>query len=82
MPSLEERTDLINHLKENGITAVFHYLPLHLSHMGKKYGGKLGDCPVTEDVSDRLVRLPVYSNLAVSEMKFIIERIKQYSSVY
>ena len=64
-PTLKYRNKLIHHLKNNGIEAVFHYLPLHLSEMGKKFGGKLGDCPVTECISDRIVRLPFYNNLKI-----------------
>jgi dTDP-4-amino-4,6-dideoxygalactose transaminase len=63
LPNLEQRQDLIEHLKDHGILSVFHYLPLHLSDMGQRYGGKPGDCPVTEDVSDRLLRLPFYNSL-------------------
>ena len=55
MPSLEARRLLIEHLRSAGILSVFHYLPLHLSPMGRRFGGKPGDCPVTEDVSDRLL---------------------------
>ena len=78
MPSLEKRTALIKYLKEEGISAVFHYLPLHLSKMGKKFGGKQGDCPVTEDVSDRLVRLPFYNDLSIDEQHMIIKKIKSF----
>ena len=77
MPSLEKRTTLINHLKENGITAVFHYLPLHLSDMGRKFCGQEGRCPVVEDVSDRLVRLPFYNNLSMGDLQKIIEAINR-----
>ena len=70
MPTLEKRTTFIQHLKNNGITAVFHYLPLHLSKMGKKFGGKVGDCPVTENINDRLVRLPFYSDLNIEDLNF------------
>ena len=58
LPSLDLRQKLIMYLRECGIYSVFHYLPLHLSDMGRRFGGKLGDCPVTEKVSDQLVRLP------------------------
>ena len=61
MPSLERRTALMAHLKAQGILSVFHYQPLHLSDMRRHYGGKPGDCPVTESVSDRLVRLSTCS---------------------
>ena len=70
MPTLEKRTKFIQHLKKNGITAVFHYLPLHLSEMGKNFGGKFGDCPVTENISDRLVRLPFYNDLNIQDLNF------------
>ena len=70
MPTLEKRTIFIQHLKKYGISAVFHYLPLHLSKMGKKFGGKVGDCPVTENISDRLVRLPFYNDLNIADLNF------------
>nr|MBN1228453.1 dTDP-4-amino-4,6-dideoxygalactose transaminase [Anaerolineae bacterium] len=75
LPSLESRQGLIAHLRERGILAVFHYLPLHLSGMGTRFGGKPGDCPVTEDVSDRLVRLPFYNGLSVEEQSEVIGAI-------
>ncbi|MBN1977012.1 MAG: dTDP-4-amino-4,6-dideoxygalactose transaminase [Anaerolineae bacterium] len=77
MPSLGARSQLILHLKERGILSVFHYLPLHLSVMGQRFGGKLGDCPVTEDVSDRLVRLPFYNDLSPEDQDRVIEAICQ-----
>jgi dTDP-4-amino-4,6-dideoxygalactose transaminase len=77
MPHLESRTRLISHLKEQGILSVFHYLPLHLSAMGRQFGGKPGDCPVTEDVSDRLVRLPFYNDLTREDQDRVIDAILQ-----
>ena len=79
MPSLEKRQGLISHLKAEGILSVFHYLPLHLSDMGRRFGGKEGDCPVTEDVSDRLVRLPFYNDLTSIEQDQVIEAIHCFS---
>jgi dTDP-4-amino-4,6-dideoxygalactose transaminase len=76
--SLSERQALIEHLKQRGIMAVYHYLPLHLSTMGLAFGGKLGDCPVTERVSDTILRLPFFNNLATSEQDSVIEAIKQF----
>lgn len=78
-PNLEARTKAIAHLKERGIQAVFHYLPLHLSPMGEKYGGKAGDCPVTEQVSDQLIRLPFYTNMTEDEQKTVISALKEFS---
>ena len=70
MPSGERRNSFIQHLKNMGIMAVFHYLPLHLSKMGKMFGGSKGDCPVTENISDRLVRLPFYNDLDIETLDF------------
>jgi dTDP-4-amino-4,6-dideoxygalactose transaminase len=62
-PSLEKRTALIAALREAGILAVFHYLPLHKAPMGRRLGTDGAHCPVTEDASDRLVRLPFFNEL-------------------
>lgn len=75
MPSLAQRQSLIEHLKSKGILSVFHYLPLHLSEMGRRFGGKAGDCPVTEDLSDRLLRLPFYNDLSTPDQDQVIEAI-------
>ena len=72
LPSLEIRTALINHLKARGILSVFHYLPLHLSDMGKRFGGVEGDCPVTEDIADRLLRLPFFHALTFAEQDEVL----------
>ena len=76
LPSLEQRQALIEHLKGHGILSVFHYLPLHLSDMGRKFGGQPGDCPVTEDVSDRLLRLPFYNDLTEADQTSVCAAIK------
>ena len=68
MPTADKRRDFIASLKIEGIHSVFHYLPLHLSKVGQAYGGKVGDCPVTEDVSERLVRLPMFFGLTDEEI--------------
>ena len=79
LPSLETRQALIRHLKQQGILSVFHYLPLHLSEMGRKYGGKSGDCPVTEDLSDRLLRLPFYNELTESDQAVVVEALQAFN---
>ena len=78
-PSLEKRQAVIAHLKERGIQAVFHYLPLHLSPMGEKYGGKTGDCPVTERITDQLLRLPFYTNMTDEEQRTVVNALKEFS---
>ena len=73
--SLAERTALIRHLREKEIYAVFHYVPLHTSEMGVRFGGRDGQCPVTEDVSLRLVRLPFFNALSRPEQDRVISEI-------
>jgi dTDP-4-amino-4,6-dideoxygalactose transaminase len=78
MPSLEQRQCLIAHLKARGILSVFHYVPLHLSAMGQRFGGQPGDCPVTEDVSDCLVRLPFYNDMTEAEQARVVAAIIEF----
>lgn len=80
LPSLASRTVLIEHLKGQGILSVFHYLPLHLSDMGQKFGGAAGDCPVTERVSDTLLRLPLYNDLTEADQMRVIEAIQTFDN--
>ena len=67
-------------LGERGIQAVFHYQPLHLSPMGRRFGGRAGDCPVTETVSDRLLRLPLFYELGDDEQEEVIDAIACFRS--
>jgi len=78
-PNLEKRQAAIAHLKERGVHAVFHYLPLHLSPMGEKYGGKPGDCEVTEHISDQLLRLPFYTNMTAEDQTQVIKMLKEFT---
>jgi dTDP-4-amino-4,6-dideoxygalactose transaminase len=77
--SLAERQALIAHLSACEINSVFHYLPLHLSSMGRGFAGKEGDCPVTEDVSDRLVRLPFYNELTEVDQTRVVAALKDFN---
>ena len=79
MPSLDARTAFLEHLRRRGILAVFHYQPLHLSLMGQHFGGREGDCPVTEDIADRLVRLPFYNTLTEDEQTEVIEAAREFA---
>jgi len=78
MPSFETRQALISHLAGFGILAVFHYLPLHLSPMGERFGGRRGDCPVTEDLSDRLLRFPFFTGMTSSEQSQIVDAVRAF----
>lgn len=76
--NLEERTELLKYLKENGIQAVFHYIPLHTSPAGKKFGIFHGDDKYTTVESERLVRLPMYYELTRKDQDEVINKIKEF----
>jgi dTDP-4-amino-4,6-dideoxygalactose transaminase len=78
LPSLDSRQALISHLSQREIFAVFHYLPLHLSPMGRRFGGREGDCPVTEKISERLLRLPFYTGMTTTEQVQVIEAVSEF----
>lgn len=73
--SLATRTHVLNHLKDNGVKAAFHYVPLHSAPAGQKFGRTSGDLSVTNDISDRLVRLPLSANMTLSEVDRIISLV-------
>jgi dTDP-4-amino-4,6-dideoxygalactose transaminase len=79
LPTAEARAALISHLRKAGILAVFHYVPLHLSDMGRRFGGRPGDCPVAEDAADRLVRLPFFTSMTEAEQSAVIEAILAFT---
>jgi len=78
LKNLDERSRLITFLKENGVSSVFHYVPLHNSPAGLKYGKTFCELPVTEDLSERLLRLPLYFDLSESEVSFILEKLNLF----
>lgn len=78
--SLAERTALIAYLKENGIAAVFHYVPLHTAAAGIKYGRFDGADEFTTSLSERLVRLPFYYGMADSDQAAVIDAVKKFYS--
>jgi dTDP-4-amino-4,6-dideoxygalactose transaminase len=80
MPTAEARTAFISHMKERGILCVFHYLPLHLSAMGRRFGGENAQCPVTVDVSDRLVRLPFFFDLTGDDLSEVARAARSFSA--
>lgn len=71
-PDLDRRQAFIRHMADRGILCAFHYLPLHSSKMGMRLGGHPGACPITERVSDQLVRLPFYFALTDTEQAEVI----------
>jgi dTDP-4-amino-4,6-dideoxygalactose transaminase len=79
LPSMTIRQALMAHLKRAGIDAVFHYLPLHVSSMGARFGGKAGDCPVAEEASDCILRLPLSGGLGTDEQDRIIDAVRSFA---
>ena len=73
--SLEERNQLINYLDSKGIKAVFHYVPLHSSPAGRRYGRASGTMTVTEDLSDRVLRLPIYYGMEEQDIDCVVAGI-------
>ena len=78
LPDRETRDALIAHLRDHDIVAPFHYVPLHSSPVGSKYGFREGDLPVTEDLSGRLVRLPFYCEISETQQMEVISRIDDF----
>ena len=79
---LETRTELISFLKENGIMAVFHYVPLHSAPAGRKFGRFNGEDRYTTKESERLIRLPLFYSITDEKVEFIIEKLMGYYNCY
>lgn len=79
MPSSYARHALIKRLKLRGILSVFHYSPLHLSKMGRCLGAGNPDCPITEDLSARLLRLPFFTDLSETDQDMVVEAITAFT---
>jgi len=80
LPSFEVREGLIAHLGARNILSVFHYLPLHMSEMGRRWGGEKSDCPVAAKVSDRLLRLPFYNDLTESDQDRVVSAVLDFTA--
>ena len=80
LPSLQQRQALIAFLQSRGILSVFHYVPLHLSPMGKRMGAREDACPVTEECSGRLLRLPFYNTLDPATQEQVINGVMAFGS--
>lgn len=75
---LEERTEFIRYLKENGVGAVFHYIPLHSAPAGEKYGEFFGEDKYTTKESERLLRLPLYYDMKESDREYVVEKVLDF----
>lgn len=77
LPTEQLRNKLMAKLKENGIGATFHYIPLHTSPMGQKFGYKEGDLPITEEYAKRILRLPLYADIEEKDLQYICNKIHE-----
>jgi dTDP-4-amino-4,6-dideoxygalactose transaminase len=78
LPTEKKRNELMDNLKKAGISATFHYIPLHSSPMGMKLGYKKGDLPVTEEYAGRLLRLPLYADMTEEENEKVCQNVKKF----
>jgi dTDP-4-amino-4,6-dideoxygalactose transaminase len=78
LENLSTRTALIHHLKQHGINTVFHYVPLHSSPAGKRFGRPGGDLVNTESLSDQLIRLPLFPTLTLEQVELVVQRIHEF----
>jgi dTDP-4-amino-4,6-dideoxygalactose transaminase len=78
LPDGEERSRLMQHLAANAIESAFHYVPLHTSAMGRRFGGRRGACPVVEEMSERLLRLPFYTALTDYELGCVVGALHKF----
>ncbi|OQW94336.1 MAG: dTDP-4-amino-4,6-dideoxygalactose transaminase [Beggiatoa sp. IS2] len=76
--SLQERKELIVFLKKHQVLTVFHYVPLHSSPAGQKYGRVSGNLSVTDNVSETILRLPVYYGIKDEEIEFVVDNIHRF----
>lgn len=80
LPDPETRQRFFTHLRERGVVAAFHYLPLHDSRMGRELGWAPNGCPVSVSVASRLARLPVFSDIADNEIETVIDAVQSFAS--
>jgi dTDP-4-amino-4,6-dideoxygalactose transaminase len=72
LPDRDRRNDVLESMRKAGVTATFHYLPLHSSDAGRSFTARATECPVTDDVSGRLLRLPFYNSLRRDEQDRVV----------
>lgn len=80
MPNGKSRDKLIAWLKKNKISSVFHYLPLHNSAMSQNFGWDNSNCPISTEISERIIRLPMFFDLKTKEIEFIVDKIVRFSN--
>ena len=77
-PSWIISSELLAHLRQRDIHALFHYMPLHTAPMGEKFGYRPGDLPITEDLAARLLRLPFFYEITPDQQQQVVDAIEEY----
>jgi dTDP-4-amino-4,6-dideoxygalactose transaminase len=80
LPTRDRRNDVLEAMRKTGVSASFHYLPLHASDAGRVFAARPSDCPVSEDISGRLLRLPFYNNLGADDLDRTVEAFRTAAS--
>ena len=78
MKDIADRNRFIEHMRDNNIITPFHYIPLHSSPAGRRFGRSIDGLPVTNDTSDRLVRLPLFYGLTDEKFDFIVSTAREF----
>jgi dTDP-4-amino-4,6-dideoxygalactose transaminase len=78
MPSEEVRDRFLSYLRSRQVASAFHYIPLHITPMGRRLGGQPGDAPITERMASSLVRLPFYTDLSESDQGRVIDVVRSF----
>jgi len=72
LPDRQSRNAVLDHMRGSGIQPTFHYVPLHSSDAGRSFAARTTDCPVSDDISGRLLRLPFYNNLSSTDIDRVV----------
>jgi dTDP-4-amino-4,6-dideoxygalactose transaminase len=81
LPSPDTRTAVLASVRAAGIDAVFHYVPLHSSPAGRRFGRASGDLPVTANAADRLIRLPMWLGMTDEQIEFVVDGVRAATRV-
>lgn len=80
MPTSESQQRMLDHLQSKGINAIFHYQPLHTSPVGKRLGGRRGQCPIAEEVAETIIRLPLHLGLTDGDVEQVIDAVQAFEA--
>jgi dTDP-4-amino-4,6-dideoxygalactose transaminase len=81
LPDRDRRNDTLEMMRKLGVQATFHYLPLHTSDAGRTFAVRDTECPVSEQISDRLLRLPFYNDLREQDLDRVVAAFLDVASV-